>query len=80
MRQEHLSTLAVLSGLSIILIDMDESRKALLEYLEASKIPFKAVLIVDSKKQGEEKMNAAGLNIPVSLLEVNNIEQGLQSL
>jgi uncharacterized protein (DUF58 family) len=70
----------LLSGLTIILIDMDESRKEFLEYLEVSKIPFKAILIVDSKKQGEEKINAVGLNIPVSLLEVSNIEQGLQSL
>lgn len=70
----------LLSGLTIVFIDMDESRKKLLEFLDAARVPCKAMLIVDSKKQGEDKINAVGLNLPVLLLEVKNIEQGLVSL
>ncbi len=70
----------LLSGLTIIFIDMDESRKKLLEFLEAAKVPCKAILIVESKQQGEEKITAAGLHVPIFLLEVKNIEQGLVSL
>jgi uncharacterized protein (DUF58 family) len=70
----------LLSGLAIIFIDMDESRKELLELLDAASIPFKAMLIVENKKEGEEMINAVGLRIPILLLEVDSIEQGLALL
>ena len=70
----------LLSGLTIVFIDMDEPRKKLLEFLNAAKVPCKAMLIVESKKQGEEKITTVGLTLPILLLEVNNIKQGLDSL
>lgn len=48
---------AVLSGLILILLDLDDQRKKLIEYLKSIQIPHKAILVIADSDEGERKIN-----------------------
>lgn len=70
----------LLSGLVIILIDMDRERKELLDLLTTLKISFTAMMVVDNKEEGREKLASEKVDTPVTLLTAGHIEEGLNQL
>ncbi len=74
------SHVSLLSGLAIIFIDMDRERKELLDFLHSLKIPFTAMMVVDDKEKGLEKLTSEKLTVPVTLLELGHIKEDLKQL
>jgi uncharacterized protein (DUF58 family) len=65
----------LLSGVVIILIDLDEQRQDLINHLAGLQIPVKAVLIVEDRSAYESKKGQVQLNVPLSIIDYRHVEE-----
>lgn len=70
----------LLSGLTTILIDIDNDRLKLLEFFTESAIPHKIILVCESKVIAQEKLNDMGVKKPIFLVQTDSIAQQLGQL
>jgi uncharacterized protein (DUF58 family) len=63
----------LLSGLAIVLIDIDKERKELINFLAQMKIPFKAMVISESKEITAKKISDQGINHPITIIEKDKV-------
>ena len=70
----------LLSGVTTILIDIDEDRLKLLDFIAASAIPHKTILVCESKAEARSKLNEMGIKIPIFLMETDSIALQLGQL
>ncbi len=61
---------ALLSGVILVLIDMDENRRDLITYLQEMKIPFQALLISSSSQHSNEVIKRYNLDFLVKVIDL----------
>ncbi len=66
---------SLLSGIVVLLIDLDEQRQDLINYLVGLQIPVKAVLIVEEIREYDELKDKVQLDTPLSVIECKNVEE-----
>ncbi len=67
--------LSLLSGVVVILIDIDEERQELINHLAALQIPVKAVLIVEDWQRYENRKDKVKLDVPLSVIDYQQVEE-----
>ncbi|MGM0507580.1 MAG: DUF58 domain-containing protein [Fusobacteriota bacterium] len=68
------SELDLLSSLIIILVDMDKTRKSLINKLIINEIDIKIILICTNKKKTKEYLNKLEVTFKVTLIEIGELE------
>jgi uncharacterized protein (DUF58 family) len=68
----------LLSGVVVLLIDFDEERKKLINFLLTNKIPTKTLLLVDRAEEFQERCK--DLEIPLTILEAAHAEEQINRL
>lgn len=72
---------ALLSGLVILLIDLDDERQDLINYLTELKVPVKAVLLVEDRQDYEiRRSTMKKLSVPLTVIDCNNVEEQIVQL
>ncbi len=68
----------LLSGVVVLLIDVDEERKKLINFLLAGNIPTKVLLLVDRAEDFQERYRDP--DIPITVLEAAHVEEQIARL
>jgi uncharacterized protein (DUF58 family) len=71
---------SLLSGVVLILIDLDEDRKELIDYLVAHKIPYKLIIMVDSTGKFMGKVDKLNAGFSFTEININQIEEDITLL
>ena len=71
---------SLLSGIVVILIDIDKERSELINYLVAHDIPTKAVLLTDDKNAAEFLLTENQPDIPIRIIDVAQVEEQVMQL
>lgn len=72
---------SVMSGVVVILIDIDEERQELINYLVGLQIDVKAVLVVEDRFEHESgKGKITNLSIPLTIIEYQHVEEQIAQL
>lgn len=70
----------LLSGIVLVLIDLDDQRRDLVHYLTTHNIPVKILLIVDKREDSTEPEKVSMLSIPLQIIEMGKVEEQLAEL
>ncbi len=70
----------LLSGIVVILIDLDEQRQALLDYLAGNKIPLKVIVIVENQQEYAAKKRKLQLGMPLKEINLHHLREDLALL
>ena len=71
---------ALLSGMILVLIDLDEERKKLINYLVGNRIPVKIIVIVENREEYEAKKERIKIEVPLREIDINHMEEQLALL
>ncbi|TKB09589.1 DUF58 domain-containing protein [Desulforhopalus sp. IMCC35007] len=71
---------SLLSGVVLILIDLDEDRKELVDYLIAHKIPCKLIIMVDSNGKFTGKTDTLNVDFSFTEININRMEEDITLL
>ncbi len=74
------SHLALLSGIVLILIDLDEQRNDLITYLAGNKIPMKIMVIIDNREEFAAKKRKLKVEAPLRAIDLHNLEEQIALL
>lgn len=67
------SHIALMSGVMVIFIDMDENRKKLVEMIKENNINLKVILICDNVKKMRKKIKKIGVEFHVIIMDSGNM-------
>lgn len=70
---------ALLSGVVLVLIDLDEDRKTAIRYLASHRIPTKVILVVRNAEEFGAKQDTS-LGVPVHMVEYKHVEEQINQL
>jgi uncharacterized protein (DUF58 family) len=70
----------LLSGIILILIDLDEQRKELIDYLAGNKIPMKAIVLVEDQEEYAAKKEKIKVKAVLREIDLNRLEEQLALL
>ena len=71
---------SLLSGVVVILIDLDEDRKKLINYLISNKIPCKVIVIVENHEEYRAKIEKLQISAPIRIININHVEEDISLL
>lgn len=71
---------ALLSGVVLILIDLDEGRNELINYLVGNKIPLKLKIVVENKEEHAAKKQNIQVEVALSEIDLNHVEEQIALL
>ncbi len=71
---------SLLSGIVLVLIDLDDERRDLVHYLITHNIPVKILLIVNKREDFAESEQKAIQSAPLKIIEVGKVEEQLAEL
>ncbi|MBU1564873.1 MAG: DUF58 domain-containing protein [Proteobacteria bacterium] len=71
---------ALLSGIVLILIDLDEQRNDLIKYLAGNKIPMKVIVIVENREDFAIKKKKIAVETPMREIDLENLEEQIALL
>lgn len=74
------SNSALLSGIILILIDLDEQRNDLIKYLAGNRIPVKAIVIVENREEFAAKKMKIKVETPLREIDVNHLQEQIALL
>lgn len=74
------SRASLLSGIIVILIDLDEQRQALLDFLAGNKIPMKVIVMVENQQEYSAKKSQLQLGIPLKEINLHRLQEDLALL
>jgi uncharacterized protein (DUF58 family) len=71
---------SLLSGIVLVLVDLDDERRALVHYLTTHNIPLKILLIVNKREDVTGPEIQSMQLIPITVIEVGHVEEQLAEL
>ncbi|MFN2352989.1 MAG: DUF58 domain-containing protein [Desulfopila sp.] len=71
---------ALLSGVVLVLIDLDDGRLALINFLAARNIPVKIVVLVERREDVQSKVKALAPESSFTIIEIDHVEEQLARL
>ncbi|MFH0781334.1 MAG: DUF58 domain-containing protein [Pseudomonadota bacterium] len=74
------SRASLLSGIIVILIDLDEERQALIDYLAGNKIPMKVIVMVENRQEYTAKKSRLQIKAPLKEIDLHHLQEDLARL
>jgi hypothetical protein len=74
------SQASLLSGIIVILIDVDKERNDLINYLLENKIPAKLLVIIDNKEEYAAKKKMINADAHLREIDINHMQEQLAQL
>ncbi len=71
---------ALLSGIVLILIDLDEQRNDLITFLAGNKIPMKAMVIIENREEFAAKKKKLKVAAPLRTMDLHKLEEQIALL
>ena len=71
---------ALLSGIILILIDIDEQRNELINYLAKNNIPAKLIIIIENREEYEAKKQKMKIEAPLREIDLDRLEEQIALL
>lgn len=71
---------ALFSGVVLVLIDLDDGRLALMNFLAARNIPVKTIVLVEHREDFQRKVAAFKPESPITIIETDHVEEQLARL
>ncbi len=70
----------LLSGIVVILIDLDHERKKLVDFLAAHRIPTKVILLAENREKAESLVANNKVDISIQIIEIDQVEEQVLQL